>query len=67
MWCLRTTSLSTSKFSQVSKAEDCTEWTEFLLYGNQGLSFDLNNSILKLALRFIHETGRFDLDLLSSS
>ena len=29
-------------------------------YGNQELSYDLNKNILKLTLRFIHESGRFD-------
>ena len=33
---------------------------QLLLYGNQGLSNDLNREILELTLRFIHETGRFD-------
>ena len=34
--------------------------TQLLLYGNQELSYDLNKNILKLTLRFIHESGRFD-------
>ena len=40
--------------------------TQLLLYGNQELSYDLNKNILKLTLRFIHETGRFDSDFSSS-
>ena len=34
--------------------------TQLLSYGDQDLSYDLNKNILKLSLRFIHETGRFD-------
>ena len=34
--------------------------TQLLLYGNQELSYDLNKNILKLTLRFIHESGRLD-------
>ena len=34
--------------------------TQLLLYGDQDLSNDLNENILELTLRFIHETGRFD-------
>ena len=34
--------------------------TQLLLYGNQELSYDLNKNVLKLTLRFIHESGRFD-------
>ena len=34
--------------------------TQLLLYGDQDLSYDLNKNILKLTLRFIRETGRFD-------
>ena len=30
-----------------------------LLYGNQNLLNGLNESIIELTLRFIHETGRF--------
>ena len=41
--------------------------TQFLLYGDQDLSYDLNKNILKLSLRFIHETDRFDQDLSSFS
>ena len=33
---------------------------KLLLNGDQDLSYDLNENILKLSLRFIHETGRFD-------
>ena len=33
---------------------------QLLLYGDQDLSYDLNENILELTLRFIHETGRFD-------
>ena len=33
---------------------------KLLLYGDQDLSYDLNRKILKLSLRYIHETGRFD-------
>ena len=40
--------------------------TQLLLYGNQQPSYDLNKNILKLTLRFIHETGRFDSDISSS-
>ena len=40
--------------------------TQLLLYGNQELSYDLNKNILKLTLRLIHETGRFDSDISSS-
>ena len=38
--------------------------TQLLLYGDQDLSNDLNRSILELPLRSIHETGRFDKNLL---
>ena len=34
--------------------------TQLLLYGDNNLSNNVNRSILELALRFIHETGRFD-------
>ena len=34
--------------------------TQFLPYGDQDLSNDLNKNILELTLRFIHKTGRFD-------
>ena len=34
--------------------------TQFLLYGDNDLSNNLNRSILELTLSFIHETGRFD-------
>ena len=34
--------------------------TQLLLYGDNNLSNNVNRSILKLTLRFIHETGRFD-------
>ena len=33
---------------------------QLLLFGDQNSSNDLNRSVLKLNLRFIHETGRFD-------
>ena len=33
---------------------------QLLLYGDQDLSYDLNRKILKLTLRYIRETGRFD-------
>ena len=33
---------------------------QLLLYGDQGLSNDVNKNILELTLRFIHETGQFD-------
>ena len=34
--------------------------TQLLLYGDEDLSNELNRNVLKLTLRFIHETGRFD-------
>merc|ERR1712141_719612 len=33
---------------------------QLLLYGDKDLSNEVNRDILKLTLRFIHETGRFD-------
>ena len=33
--------------------------TQLLLYRDQDLSYELNRNILKLTLRFIHETGCF--------
>ncbi len=33
---------------------------QILLYGDEKLSIDINKSILKLTLTFIHQTGRFD-------
>ena len=41
--------------------------TQLLLNGDHDLSYELNRNILQLTLRFIHETGRFDLDLANSS
>ena len=34
--------------------------TELLLYGDKGLSNDVNRDILQLTLQYIHKTGRFD-------
>ena len=33
---------------------------ELLLYGDKGLSNDVNRDILQLTLQYIHKTGRFD-------
>ena len=38
--------------------------TQLLLYGDKDLSYEVNRDILRLTLRFIRETGWFDLDLL---
>ena len=38
--------------------------TQLLLYGDKDLSYEVNKDILGLTLCFIHETGRFDWDLL---
>ena len=37
---------------------------QFLLYGDQDLSYDLNRNIFELTMRKIHETGRLDQGLL---
>ena len=34
--------------------------TQLLLYGDKDLSYEVNRHILRLTLRFIRETGRFD-------
>ena len=34
--------------------------TELLLFGDKGLSNDVNRDILQLTLQYIHKTGRFD-------
>ena len=34
--------------------------TQLLLYGDEDLSCEVNRDILRLTLRFIRETGRFD-------
>ena len=34
--------------------------TKLLLYGDKGLSNDVNRDILQLTLQYIHKTGRFD-------
>ena len=33
---------------------------QILLYGDKDLPFEVNRDIIKLTLRFIRETGRFD-------
>ena len=35
--------------------------TTFLLYGNETLSFDVNKTVLKATLEFIHRSTRFDI------
>ena len=37
---------------------------QILQNGDQYLCYDLNRNVFDLALRFIHETGQFDYDLL---
>ena len=37
--------------------------TQLLLYDDKDLSCEVNIDILRLTLRFIRETGRFDCDL----
>ena len=34
--------------------------TDLLLYGDKGLSNDVNRDTLQLTLQYIHKTGRFD-------
>ena len=34
--------------------------TQLLLYGDKDLSYEMNSDILRLTIRFIRETGRFD-------
>ena len=34
--------------------------TQLLLYGDKDLSNEVNSDILRLTIRFIRETGRFD-------
>ena len=34
--------------------------TQLLIYGNKDLFREVNRDILRLTLRFIRETGRFD-------
>ena len=34
--------------------------TQLLLYGDEDLSYEMNSDILRLTIRFIRETGRFD-------
>ena len=48
-----------NKFVQIANLSN-DALTQLLLYGDKDLSYEVNSDILRLTIRFIRETGRFD-------